>query len=108
MQPYLVFGYGIRVNELPKEKQESLIREDGLYGFFEDYEEDTSILYLVYSSPFSDSREEKKTLTPWSTSFKEIESFKKNKKKEVSAALKEIGLENYEHLVDFHISTTEI
>jgi len=111
MQPYIVFGYGIKTSKIEERNKEvvsDLCSHDGLYYFYEDADPSESIMYIVYSSPFSKDRKESTELCAWSATFNKMEIFKRENEKFIEEELEKLGLSEYQDLVDFYVSATEI
>lgn len=111
MQPYIVFGYGIKTSKI-EERNEDIIHDlcskNGWYFFYEDADPSDSIMYIVYSSPFSKDRKEGSEVCAWSANFKELEKFKLENETFVEKELENLGLSDYKDLVEFYVSATEI
>lgn len=108
MQSYMIFGYGLKLNDLPEELANTLSGQEGFYGYFEDFDTESGIYYLIYDSPFSNNRKDDFILTSWSTNLESISSFKEQNQNKIKDKLKEEGLLEYEKYVDFYISSTSM
>ncbi len=113
MQPYLMYGFGIRARHLSKEDRQRLIesREDIFSSFTEDSagsdSDDAGVYYLVSSSPWS--RESNTEVDkPWADDWESIQRFKSENEAEASCKLIELGLQEYEPHVEFLVSATEV
>lgn len=116
MQPYLMYGFGIRAKNLPIEVRDRLISGSGLNKifswFYEDAagstEEDAGIFYIVESSPFSRRKEDNEPDFPWAEDLERLLKFKEKSESEIDARLVELDLLEYKDQVEFLCSVTEI
>lgn len=112
MQPYLVYGFGIRAKNLPQPVRERLITStDCFEWFYEDgagsAADDTGIYYLVKSTAWSREDATKPDL-PWADDLDSILAFKDKNESKVTEALERYDLTQYAHCVEFLCSVTEV
>tara|TARA_B100000749_G_C18430822_1_gene467857 strand:- start:1113 stop:1454 length:342 start_codon:yes stop_codon:yes gene_type:complete len=113
MQPYLMYGFGIRARHLSKADRQRLIdSSENIFSWFtEDFagsdEDDAGVYYLIASSPWS--RESGSEVDkPWADDWESIMRFKNENEADVSKRIITLGLQEYEPHVEFLVSSTEV